>query len=131
MNSAQDEYAHSVILLSYFVNAVIKSSSSFERFFHFIDEKNIQISGFTCERWVTIFHPLKRHIICTKRMAMIIMTSLTLGSMTFYSFTLFIYKVKTFPNGRKVCLMVYKFLVLSKVGILKYFLTRSKQFLFC
>lgn len=60
------------------------------------------VVSFTCERWIVVFHPLKRHRLCTRRRAIIVMTSLTLTSVVFYSFSLFTMTVRN-DNGIQVC----------------------------
>jgi hypothetical protein len=57
------------------------------------------VVSFTCERWIVVFHPLKRHRLCTRRRAIVVMTSLTVGSMAFYSFSLFSQGVRYASNG--------------------------------
>ena len=60
------------------------------------------IVSFTCERWIVVFHPLKRHVLCTRKRALIVMTSLTVTSMILYSFSLFTTTVHH-SNGSQVC----------------------------
>ncbi|ELU08099.1 hypothetical protein CAPTEDRAFT_37722, partial [Capitella teleta] len=47
------------------------------------------VVSFTCERWIVVFHPLKRHRLCTRKRAVIVMTSLTIAALIFYSFSIF------------------------------------------
>jgi len=57
------------------------------------------VVSFTCERWIVVFHPLKRHRLCTRRRAIVVMTSLTVGSMAFYSFSLFSQGVQRYASN--------------------------------
>lgn len=65
------------------------------------------VVSFTVERWIVVFHPLKRHRLCTRKRAIILMTSLTLGSLAFYSFSIFTQHAETMGN-RPVCTQVDK-----------------------
>ena len=61
------------------------------------------VVSFTCERWIVVFHPLKRHSLCTRRRAIIVMTSLTVSALTFYSFSIFTTSVMYGNGGMPVC----------------------------
>lgn len=60
------------------------------------------VVSFTCERWIVVFHPLKRHRLCTRKRAVLVMTFLTIGALTFYSFSIFTTSV-TYNAGMSVC----------------------------
>ena len=66
------------------------------------------VVSFTVERWIVVFHPLKRHRLCTRRRAIIAMITLTLVSLAFYSFSLFTTSVRYF-RGLPVCVTLDKY----------------------
>ncbi len=47
------------------------------------------VVSFTCERWIVVFHPLKRHELCTRRRALLVIGALSLGALGVYSFSVF------------------------------------------
>jgi len=60
------------------------------------------VVSFTVERWIVVFHPLKRHRLCTRKRAITAMLSLTVVSLLFYSFSLFTTSVR-YIRGLPVC----------------------------
>jgi len=72
------------------------------------------VVSFTVERWIVVFHPLRRHQLCTRRRAIIAMVSLTLFSLVFYSFSLFTTSVRYF-RGLPVCVTLDKYNALLQV----------------
>ena len=48
------------------------------------------VLSFTIERYIVAFHPLRRHNLCTRKRAIVAMTSLTFFSLIFYSYSIFI-----------------------------------------
>lgn len=75
------------------------------------------VVSFTCERWIVVFHPLKRHQLCTRKRAMAVMTSLTLTSLVFYSFSLFTTSVH-YQGGMQICIEKTQYPVPLKVRCL-------------
>jgi len=73
------------------------------------------VVSFTVERWIVVFHPLKRHQLCTRRRAIIAMVSLTVVSLAFYSFSLFTTSVRYF-RGLPVCVTLDKYNAPLQVG---------------
>lgn len=67
------------------------------------------VVSFTCERWIVVFHPLKRHQLCTRRRAIVVMTSLTIGSMLFYSISLFTTGVEYAENMMPICVQLRQY----------------------
>ena len=47
------------------------------------------VVAFTVERWIVVFYPLKRHQLCTRQRATVVMIMLTTFALSFYSFTIF------------------------------------------
>jgi hypothetical protein len=47
------------------------------------------VVSFTGERWVVVFHPLRRATWCTRRRSVLILASLTLLALALYSYALF------------------------------------------
>lgn len=43
------------------------------------------VVAFTCENWIVIYHPLRRHALCTRRRAAVVMGALTATAVTAYS----------------------------------------------
>ena len=62
------------------------------------------VVSFTVERWIVVFHPLKRHQLCTRKRALIVMTCLTLFSLGFYSFSIVTISLQYAPNGLSICM---------------------------
>ena len=87
------------------------------------------VVSFTVERWIVVFHPLRRHQLCTRRRAIITMISLTVVSLAFYSFSLFTTSVRYF-NGLPVCVTLDEYNAPLQVSSLSPVLRRSGQVLF-
>ena len=51
------------------------------------------VVSFTVERWIVVFYPLKRHQLCTRRRATVVMVALTSFALVFYSLTIFMTSV--------------------------------------
>ena len=60
------------------------------------------VVSFTCERWIVVFHPLKRHRLCTRKRALIVMASLTISALAFYTFSIFTTRVR-YASGLPIC----------------------------
>lgn len=66
------------------------------------------VVSFTVERYIVVFHPLKRHHWCSKKRAMIVLSCLTVGAFVFYSFS--VWTTKIFNNQDEyICLPDPKF----------------------
>ena len=61
------------------------------------------VVSFTVERWIVVFHPLRRHQLCTRKRAILVMTALTLFALGFYSFSLWKTGIRKVRNGGEVC----------------------------
>ena len=59
------------------------------------------VVAFTVERFIVVFHPLKRQRLCTRKKAKIVLISLTVFAMTFYSFPLWCAEVISDHRGSK------------------------------
>jgi len=75
------------------------------------------VVSFTVERWIVVFHPLRRHQLCTRRRANIAMISLTVISLVFYSFSLFTTSVRYY-RGLPVCVTLDKYNAPLQVSLL-------------
>ena len=60
------------------------------------------VVSFTCERWIVVFHPLKRHRLCTRKRAIIVMSTLTVSALSFYTFSMFTTRVR-YANDLPFC----------------------------
>ncbi|KAK2168825.1 hypothetical protein LSH36_14g12090 [Paralvinella palmiformis] len=60
------------------------------------------VVSFTCERWIVVFHPLKRHRLCTRKRAIVVMSTLTISALAFYTFSVFTTRVQ-YANDLPFC----------------------------
>ena len=67
------------------------------------------VVSFTAERYITVYHPLRKDELCTKRKARILVSSLSLFSIIFYTFTVWIYDVVRFPGMKPICAPLPRF----------------------
>ena len=75
------------------------------------------VVSFTVERWIVVYHPLKRHRLCTRRRAITAMITLTVVSLSFYSFSLFTTSVRYF-RGLPVCVTHDKYNAPLQVSVI-------------
>ena len=61
------------------------------------------VVSFTVERWIVVFHPLKRHQLCTCKRALIVMICLTLFSLVFYSYSIVTTRIH-YVQGTPLCM---------------------------
>ena len=63
---------------------------------------------FTIERYIVVFYPLKKHVLCTPRRAKFIVLSITIVSLALYSFSTWMNGVVDIGN-RKMCVPLRKY----------------------
>ena len=51
------------------------------------------VASFTVERYIVVFHPLQRHVYCTRRRSFLVISSITASALLYYSFSLVTSKV--------------------------------------
>lgn len=72
------------------------------------------VVSFTTERYIVVFYPLKRHVLCTKRRAVGAMLCLTVTSLLVYSFVPWTSSVLQI-NASSICAPMPQYKVLIKV----------------
>lgn len=71
------------------------------------------VVSFTGERYVTVYHPLRKDALCTKRRARSVVACLVLFALSFYAFTAWTYEVVRFDGVKPFCapLPQYQYLI--------------------
>ena len=62
------------------------------------------VVSFTIERYIVVYHPLKKLSLCTRYKAILTVVSLSVGALAFYSFTLFTNGIVDHPDYGYVCM---------------------------
>lgn len=76
------------------------------------------VVSFTTERWVIMYKPLRKSTLCTRKNALIVLSSLTVGSLMLYSFTIWttMIEVHERPTGsHRACTSSPKFHKLESI----------------
>ena len=68
------------------------------------------IISFTVERYIVVFHPLKRHVLCTQKHALWVIVCLSLFALCFYSYVFWMSSVRLANNGLPTCLPKQRFM---------------------
>ncbi len=72
------------------------------------------VLGFTAERYIVVFYPLRRQRLCTRKRAIVVMLTLTVSSLAFYSFSIMTYGVQ-YQNNVPSCRLLLKYYNIHKV----------------
>ncbi|KAI0212840.1 hypothetical protein LSAT2_002219, partial [Lamellibrachia satsuma] len=74
------------------------------------------VVGFTVERYIVVFHPLKKDVWCTRRRAYIVVVWLTATSLFLYAFSTWTNGVVALADGTHVCAPRRRFMTLMRVA---------------
>lgn len=74
------------------------------------------VVGFTVERYIVVFHPLKKDVWCTRRRAYMVVLCLAATSLCLYSFSTWTNGVVALADGSHVCAPRRRFMTLMRVA---------------
>ena len=61
------------------------------------------VVAFTVERFIVVYHPFKRAIMCTKKRAVRVLIGLTSVALVFYSYSVLLLRSRVTPDGLQYC----------------------------
>ena len=74
------------------------------------------VVGFTVERYIVMFHPLKKDLWCTRRRTYIVLVSLVATSICLYSFSMWTNGVVALADGSHVCMPRMRFVMFIRLA---------------